>query len=90
MIEPLFRKLDKTYAGYEPGSDEEKNVVRDYFVKGIVNLSFNDNFSPDGLSRDRGIKGLKKLFSDTELDDIKKYLAYGKDNLNSIIKKLPE
>ena len=71
MIEPLFRKLDKTYAGYEPGSDEENNVVRDCFLKGIINLCFNDSFSLDGLSRNRGIEGLKKLFSDTELDEYK-------------------
>jgi hypothetical protein len=89
MIEPLFRKLDKTYAGYEPGSNEEKNVVRDCFLKGIIDLCF-DRFNLDGLNRNKGIAALRKLFSDTELEDMKKYLAYGRDNLNSTIKKLPK
>jgi hypothetical protein len=90
MIEPLFLKLDKTYAGYEPGSDQEDNVVRDCFLKGIIDLCFDGSFSVDGLNRNRGIGGLKKIFSDTELKNIKEYLASGRDNLNRTIKKLPE
>ena len=48
------------------------------------------SFSVDGLNRNRGIGGLKKIFSDTELKNIKEYLASGRDNLNRTIKKLPE
>ena len=87
MIEPLFRKLDKTYAGYEPGSNEEKNVVRDCLLKGIVDLCFNDSFNPDRLNRNKGIEALKKIFSDADLKSLKEYLAYGRDNLDSIIKR---
>ena len=90
MIEPLFIKLDKTYAGYESGSDQENNVVRDCFLKGIIDLCFDGSFSLDRLNWNRGIDGLKKIFSDTELKKIKEYLAYGRDNLNTTIKKLPE
>jgi hypothetical protein len=90
MIKPLFLKLDKTYAGYEPGSHDESKVVRDCFLKGIIDLCFDDSFSLDGLNRNRGIDGLKKIFSDNELKDIEEYLAYGSDNLNTTIKKLPE
>jgi hypothetical protein len=89
MIEPLFLKLDKTYAGYLPGSDEENNTVKDCFLKGTVKLCFNDTLNPVGLNHDKVVEGVRKLFSDAELDDIKKYLSNGRDNVNLIIKKLP-
>jgi hypothetical protein len=90
MVEPLFRRLDKTYAGYEPGSDEEKNVVNDCFLKGIVDLCFDEGFGLDGFNSNKGIERLKKIFSGSELKDIREYLVRGRENLNSIIRKLLE
>ena len=72
------------------GSDEEKNAVRDCFLKGFVALCFSGSFSLDGLNRNKGNESLGKLFSDTELKNIKEYLVAGRDNLNILIKKFPE
>lgn len=65
-------------------------MVRDCFLKGIVALCFSDSFSPDSLKRNKGIESLGNLFSDTELKNIKEYLADGRDNVNFLIKKVPE
>ncbi len=90
MIEPLFRKLDKTYAGYEPGSDEEKNIVRDCFLRGIVDLCFDDNFNVSRLFNNKGIKLLEELYSSEELKEMKKFLVKGRDNISSTIEKFPD
>ena len=82
--------LDKTYAGYEPGFDEEKNIVRDCFLRGIVDLCFDDNFNVSRLFNNKGIKWLEELFSSDELKEMKKFLVKGRDNISSTIEKFPD
>ena len=90
MLEPLFRKLDWTYAGYEPGSDEEENVIKECFLKGVIDLCFRDNLNASRLFNNKGIKWLEELFSSEELKEMKKFLVRGRDNISSTIEKFPD
>jgi hypothetical protein len=83
-------KLDITYAGYEAVSDKEENVVKECFLKGILNLCFASNYDVNRLYNIGGLEQLEELFSSEELKEMKKFLAKGRDNISSPIEKFPD
>ena len=92
MLELMFSKLEKTYSGYEgeEGSDDVKKLIRECFLKGILELAFGNNYNASRLLNDTTIQWLKKLFSSEELKEFRKFLIQGRKNLNSTIERFPD
>jgi len=92
MLETMFSKLEWTYAGYEgeEESDDVKKLIRECFLKGILELAVGNNYNVNKLFSDNAIGWLKRLFSSEELKEFKKFFIQGRKNLNSTIERFPD
>ncbi|MBV9176358.1 MAG: hypothetical protein JO297_04920 [Nitrososphaeraceae archaeon] len=91
MLESMFEKLEMSYSGYEgeEESDQVSMLIKESFLTGIVELAFGENYDPNRLFSDLNVGWLKWLFSHGDLEQFKKTLVRGRDNITSTIQRFP-
>lgn len=94
--EKLVKPLLKIYTSLEGFQDKKealqrfrKNVLREALIKGIAEIVYNRNYSAKSLLNDRSIKWLKRLFTPTEIKELKDALVSAGDNIAMTVKRLP-
>jgi hypothetical protein len=66
-----------------------KNLIKEYFCKGLLELVQQENYGVQNLSYNKIIEWLKKLYTLKELKEFKKLFVRARDNLTLTIEKFP-
>jgi hypothetical protein len=90
MLQLLFSKLAKGYStDYEPDTNDKKNLIKNSFQSGLLALIQSADYNIDFLSkRETGI-WLNKLYSPSELKEIKEHFMKIRDNISMTIERFP-
>ena len=79
----------REYLDYEEGHDKKKNLIKEYFCKGLLELVQQENYGVQNLFNNKIIEWLKKLYTLKELKEFKKLFVRARDNLTLTIEKFP-
>jgi len=90
MLQLLFSRLAKGYlTDYETDANEEKNLIKQAFRSGLLELVQSRDYNIDFLSKNETGIWLNKLYSSKELKEIRDHFIKIRDNLSMTIERFP-
>ena len=90
MLQLLFSELAKGYlTDYETDANEEKNLIKQAFRSGLLELVQSRDYNIDFLSKNETGIWLNKLYSSKELKEIRDHFIKIRDNLSMTIERFP-
>jgi hypothetical protein len=92
LIQPLevfYTSLVAVQAEGNPPLKFKKSVITEALKEGILEMTQNDKYDVNLLLNERSMKTFKKLFSSSELKELKYFLVNVRNNLSKTIERLP-
>ena len=89
MVEPMFSKLERGYLEFdEDNAAKKKELVKDCFYMGLLNLAQHENYDANILFSSSGKRWLNELFSSEELRELKEAFLLAGNNLIKISERI--
>jgi hypothetical protein len=89
MLDWLFRHIEIMYMRLERGDTSKRKLIKESFAMGILELVQRSDYDATRLFNEKGVQWLTKLYSKEELDEFKELFVRTKQNLTTLIERLP-
>lgn len=90
MLQLLFSKLAKGYStDFEPDTNDKRNLIKNSFQSGLLASIQSTDYNIDFLSKRETRIWLNKLYSSSELKEIKEHFMKIRDNISVTIERFP-
>lgn len=89
MLRRLFNYIKYNYMRLQKEDAERKKQIKKSFTMGILELAQRSDFDATRLFNEKGVQRLTKLYSKEELNEFKELFVRTKQNLTTIIERLP-